>query len=143
MAIMELSCVHPQEAPLSDVEPIAFRRPRGDIVSSGAGGKISVSAAALARFDRRELNDILNLYGRMVASGEWRDYAIDFTKEKAVFSVYRRSSEYPLYRIEKTPKNARKQGAYAVIATTGLVLRRGHDLKRVISVLEPKPRLID
>jgi hypothetical protein len=140
---MELSCVHPQEAPLSDVEPIAFRRPRGDIVSSGAGGKISVSAAALARFDRRELNDILNLYGRMVASGEWRDYAIDFTKEKAVFSVYRRSSEYPLYRIEKTPKNARKQGAYAVIATTGLVLRRGHDLKRVISVLEPKPRLID
>jgi hypothetical protein len=81
---------------------------------------------------------ILNLYGRMVAAGEWRDYAMDFLKDKAVFSVYRRSSEYPLYRIEKTPKLARKQGAYSVVTVTGLILKRGPDLKRVLTVLERK-----
>ncbi len=81
---------------------------------------------------------ILNLYGRMVAAGEWRDYAMDFLKDKAVFSVYRRSSEYPIYRIEKTPKLARKQGAYSVVTVTGLILKRGPDLKRVLAVLERK-----
>jgi len=81
---------------------------------------------------------ILNLYGRMVAAGEWRDYAMDFLKDKAVFSVYRRSSEYPLYRIEKSPRLARKQGAYSVVTVTGLILKRGPDLKRVLSVLERK-----
>jgi hypothetical protein len=81
---------------------------------------------------------ILNLYGRMVAAGEWRDYAMDFLKDKAVFSVYRRSSEYPLYRIEKSPKLARKQGAYSVVTVTGLILKRGPDLKRVLTVLERK-----
>jgi hypothetical protein len=96
----------------------------------------------IATFDRRELREILNLYGRKVAEGEWRDYAIDFTAQKAVFSIYRRASEYPLYRIEKTPKLARKQGAYAVIAATGLVLKRGHDLARVIAVLDKKLKVV-
>ena len=81
---------------------------------------------------------ILNLYGRMVAAGEWRDYAMDFLKDKAVFSVYRRTSEYPLYRIEKIPRLARRQGAYSVVTVTGLVLKRGADLKRVLAVLDRK-----
>ena len=82
-------------------------------------------------FNRLELNRILNLYGRMVADGEWRDYAIDFLKDRAVFSVFRRASEVPIYRIEKDPRLARKQGMYSVISATGLILRRGHELERV------------
>jgi hypothetical protein len=98
--------------------------------------------AAQIAFDRHELREIFNLYGRMVAAGEWRDYALDFTSQKAVFSIYRRTAEYPLYRIEKDPKAARKQGVYSVIAQTGLILKRGHELKRVISVLEKKLNLV-
>jgi len=88
-------------------------------------------------FNRRELHRILDLYGRMVIAGEWRDYAIDFLKDKAVFSVFRRSSEMPIYRIEKNPKLARRQGAYSVVSITGLILKRGHELDRVLRVLEP------
>lgn len=93
-------------------------------------------------FDRHELREILNLYGRKVAEGEWRDYAIDFTRDKAVFSIFRRASEYPLYRVEKVPKLARKQGAFSVVTTTGMILRRGHDLRRVIDVLDKKLKLV-
>jgi Protein of unknown function (DUF2794) len=93
-------------------------------------------------FNRIELNRILNLYGRMVADGEWRDYSIDFLRDRAVFSVFRRASEVPLYRIEKDPRLARKQGMYSVISATGLILRRGHELERVLLVLAPKPALV-
>ncbi len=93
-------------------------------------------------FERRELDKILNVYGRMVADGEWRDYAIDFLRDRAVFSVFRRASEVPLYRIEKSPKNARRQGAYAVISATGLILRRGHELERVLRVFDKKLSLV-
>jgi hypothetical protein len=89
-------------------------------------------------FNRLELNRILNLYGRMVADGEWRDYAIDFLKDRAVFSVFRRASEVPLYRIEKDPRLARKQGMYSVISATGLILRRGQELERVLLVIDRK-----
>ena len=89
-------------------------------------------------FNRLELHRILNLYGRMVADGEWRDYAIDFLKDRAVFSVFRRSTEVPLYRIEKDPRLARKQGMYSVISATGLILRRGHELERVLLVIDRK-----
>ena len=99
-------------------------------------------AVETVTFDRRELREILNLYGRMVAEGEWRDYAIDFTRDKAIFSIFRRASEYPLYRIEKNPRLSRKQGAFSVIAATGLILKRGHDLVRVIDVLDKKLRLV-
>jgi Protein of unknown function (DUF2794) len=88
------------------------------------------------RFDRLELNTILNLYGKKVAAGEWRDYAIDFNRDTAVFSVFRHSSQCPLYRIEKNPKLARRQGAYSVITPTGLILKRGSDLARVLAVLD-------
>jgi hypothetical protein len=89
-------------------------------------------------FNRLELNRILNLYGRMVAEGEWRDYAIDFLKDRAVFSIFRRASEVPIYRIEKDPKLARRQGAYSVIAAGGQILRRGHELERVLLVIDRK-----
>ena len=89
-------------------------------------------------FKRLELHRILNLYGRMVADGEWRDYAIDFLKDRAVFSVYRRASEVPIYRIEKDPRLARKQGMYSVISATGLILRRGHELERVLLAIDRK-----
>lgn len=87
-------------------------------------------------FNRREINRILDLYGRKVAAGEWRDYAIDFFKDRAVFSVFRRSSEVPLYRIEKNPKLERRQGAYSVISATGLIVRRGHELDRVLRSID-------
>ena len=89
-------------------------------------------------FNRPELNRILNLYGRMVAEGEWRDYAIDFLKDRAVFSVFRRASEIPIYRIEKDPRLVRKQGMYSVISASGLILRRGHELDRVLLVIDRK-----
>ena len=108
--------------------------------SQSLGGGIPARSAQTAlnqvTFNRRELNRILDLYGRMVAAGEWRDYAIDFLKDRAVFSVFRRSSEVPLYRIEKNPKLARRQGAYSVISATGLIVRRGHELDRVLRAID-------
>lgn len=93
-------------------------------------------------FNRLELNRILNLYGRMVADGEWRDYAIDFLKDTAVFSVFRRSSEVPIYRIVKEPRLSRKQGAYSVVGASGQILRRGHELERVLLAIDRKLALV-
>ena len=93
-------------------------------------------------FERGELDQILGLYGRKVAEGEWRDYAIDFLKDRAVFSVFRRASEVPIYRIEKNPRLSRRQGVYSVISATGLILKRGHELERVLRVLDPLLRLV-
>ena len=87
---------------------------------------------AVTFFERRELDRLLRLYGQMVAAGQWRDYAIDGLRESAVFSVYHRASEQPLYRIEKRPALARRQGAWAVIGQAGLILRRGHELEQVL-----------
>ena len=106
--------------------------------SMGAERATGSSAPGRVTFNRLELNRILNLYGRMVADGEWRDYAIDFLKDRAVFSIFRRASEVPLYRIEKDPRLARKQGMYSVISATGLILRRGHELERVLLVIDRK-----
>ncbi len=108
--------------------------------SQSLGGGIPARSAQTAlnqvTFSRRELNRILDLYGRMVAAGEWRDYAIDFLKDRAVFSVFRRASEVPIYRIEKNPKLERRQGAYSVISATGLIVRRGHELERVLRAID-------
>src|ERR1700743_3729278 len=93
-------------------------------------------------FNRFELNRILNLYGRMVSDGEWRDYAIDFLKDRAVFSVFRRASAVPIYRIEKNPKLARRQGAYSVISGTGLIVRRGHELDGVLRAIDKSLRVV-
>ena len=122
----------------------AFGSGRGSIApfprqSMSRGGPVEGSVVS---FDKHELRHIFDLYGRRVAEGEWRDYAISFTAAKAVFSIYRRASEVPLFRIEKDPSLALRQGAYAVVAATGLILKRGQDLRRVLQVLETKPKLV-
>jgi hypothetical protein len=89
-------------------------------------------------FDRKELSAILGIYGRMVAAGEWRDYALAFLRDAAVFSVFRRAAETPLYRIEKHPRLRGRQGMYAVIAMDGHILKRGHDLAQVLRVFDRK-----
>ncbi len=127
---------------MSEVEPIQFSpRQRAGFASSIATLPSSSSSTSTTCFNRQELRQILDLYGRQVAAGEWRDYAIDFGRDKAVFSVFRRASEVPLYRIEKCPKLARRQGAYSVVTATGLILKRGNELGRVLSVLEKSVRL--
>ena len=92
--------------------------------------------ASTVFFERRELDALLRLYGRMVAAGEWRDYAIDGLKDFAAFSVFQRASEAPLYRIEKRPALARRQGAWAVIGRGGLILKRGHELAQVLKLFD-------
>jgi hypothetical protein len=101
--------------------------------------RLSPPETATVGFDRRELQTILDLYGRMVAQGEWRDYAMNFSPHRAIFSIYRRTGEAPFFRVVKDPKLARKQGAYSVVAQTGLILKRGPDLRRVLAVMEKKP----
>lgn len=126
---------------MSDIDPIQFSR-----VSSQQQEKQHQSKAKIAGpvvFNRQEIDQILTIYCRQVASGDWRDYAIDMLRDKAVFSIFRRSCETPLYRIEKNPKLARRQGQYSVIAATGLILKRGHDLRTVLRVLEKKPKLVE
>jgi len=106
-----------------------------------SSGMASVSRPDLVSFNRQELDLILRVYGFKVADGEWKDYAIDMLKDRAVFSVFRRANDAPLYCIEKDPKLARKQGQWSVIGSGGQVLKRGHDLARVLQVLEKKPKL--
>ena len=141
---------------MSDCDPIELRRDTiavmqtqsGDLASRNpsaqtpaAPGVVSGSVGMVV-FDRHELQEILSLYGRKVAEGEWRDYALDFTPYYAVFSIFRRSSEVPLYRIEKNPRLARRQGAYSVVVAGGQVLKRGHDLAHVIGVLDRRLKLV-
>jgi hypothetical protein len=122
-------------------DPILFRsRSAGRPATPEANG--SWEPGRRATFDRYELTAILDLYGRKVATGDWRDYAIDLLRDKAVFSVYRKASEYALYRIEKDLRLTRKQGAYSVIAAGGLIMKRSHDLRRVLSVLENGPDVL-
>lgn len=94
-------------------------------------------------FERRELDLILRLYGRMVAANEWRDYAIDHTLDRAVFSVFRRASETPLFQIIKNPSLARKQGAWSVVAAGGQIMKRGHELGRVLAFFDRKLRIVE
>ena len=114
--------------------------------SGGRGTQISPAAFPKFKhdtcFDRREMNTILSVYGRKVAEGEWRDYAIDQDRDEAVFSIFRRNSEMPLYRIVKKPQLARRQGAYAVLAAGGMILRRGHDLRQVLFAIDRGPKLV-
>ncbi len=116
---------------------------RHDRPSPGpASGSQAAPVAPQVSFDRNELREIFGLYGRKVAAGEWRDYAMDFLRDRAVFSVFRRTAEFPLYRIEKNPKLGRRQGAYSVIAPQGLILKRGHDLAQVLRVIDKPVRLV-
>ena len=133
------SSTQQKEAP----HDVRFRRNRSQPVPRGRiPGAQHCRPRAQVTFSRRELKRILDLYGRKVAAGEWRDYAIDFLKDRAVFSVFRRASEVPLYRIEKNPKLERRQGAYSVISATGLIVRRGHELDRVLRAIDVSLSLV-
>jgi Protein of unknown function (DUF2794) len=120
-------------------EPISLHRA---LASSKEAARDTSNGVAsphnLARFDRSELSRILTVYGRMVAAGEWRDYAVDFLEEAAVFSIFRRSSEMALFRVEKRPRLRGRQGQYAVIAAGGLVLKRGPELAQVLKIFDKK-----
>jgi len=105
-----------------------------------SASNIRPSALQQVCFNRSELDAILRVYGRKVGEGEWRDYAIDHLSDRAVFSIFRRASEMPMFRVEKVPALARKQGAYRVVAATGLIMRRGHELANVLKILD-KPKL--
>ncbi|HMB48759.1 MAG TPA: DUF2794 domain-containing protein [Afifellaceae bacterium] len=106
-------------------------------------GTAALKVPRMVTFDRHELNVILRVYGRKIAEGEWRDYAIDHLDDRAVFSIFRRASEVPIYRVEKIPEMARKQGQYRVVAATGAILKRGRDLAMALRVLDkPKLRLV-
>jgi hypothetical protein len=122
----------------SDDEPIAG----GGATLVALAGRAAPSPRYVA-FDRHELNQILRVYGRMVAAGEWRDYAIDHLKDKAVFSIFRRTSEMPLFRVEKDPSLDRRQGAYSVIAAGGYIMKRGHDLRQVLTILDKQLKLVE
>jgi hypothetical protein len=106
-------------------------------------GPVPSTGSTQVAFHRTELSVILALYGRMVAAGEWRDYGISHLKDVAVFSIFRRTAETPLFRIEKRPALRNRQGQYAVIGPEGQVLRRGHDLAQVLRVIAPKPKLVE
>jgi hypothetical protein len=115
-------------------EPIAFHR----ALAGNTSGARLAEEKPVTLFDRGELNRILTIYGRMVAAGEWRDYALDFLEEAAVFSIFRRSSEMALFHVEKRPRLKSRQGQYAVIAAGGLVLKRGHELAQVLKIFDRK-----
>lgn len=118
----------------------------GQIDGSAVAGVIPLRLYAPpmpVMFDRRELDRIFQIYSRMVGGGEWRDYAIDALPDRAVFSVFRRASEYPLYKIEKNPKLARRQGAFSVVSSSGVTLKRGHDLASVLAVFGKGLKLVE
>lgn len=89
-------------------------------------------------FDRIELSQILDLYGRMVAAGNWRDYAIDLGRDAAIFSAFRRATERPEYRIEKRPDLRLKQGMWVLVGEGGAILKRGHELGPILAPVERK-----
>lgn len=123
---------------------------RGDVGGGSEDSAILIPLSEVRRerlqmpvtFHRKELDQLLNLYGQMVAAGEWRDYAIDHLSDRAVFSVFRRTSEVPLFQIYKDPKLARRQGAWSVVSAGGRILKRGHDLARVLRVFDKSLRLV-
>jgi hypothetical protein len=117
-------------------EPIAFLRAAHRSPARTDNG--SGFTQAQVRFDKRELFQILTIYGRMVAAGEWRDYALDFLDDAAVFSIFRRTSEVPLYTVHKRPKLRARQGQYAVIDAAGHILKRGHELTNVLRIFDRK-----
>ena len=116
---------------MSESDPISLR-----VISGGQQhGRKAIEPVS---FQRQELISILNVYGQRVATGDWKDYAIDMTRDGAIFSIFRRSCETPLYQVEKNPKLKRKQGQYSVRTGNGHILKRGHDLLTVLKVLEKR-----
>ena len=121
------SCQHGKRAYVDDMS---------QVVPFPSGSKSQSTGPSQVAFDRQEISAIMNVYGQMVSKGDWKDYAMDFLRDKAVFSIYRRATEHPLYRIEKVPALRNKQGQFAIIAPGGLVLKRGHELKTVLKIFD-------
>lgn len=93
-------------------------------------------------FNRHDIDALMQFYSKRVGTGEWRDYAMDMLKDRAIFSVFKRASEVPIYTVHKTPKLANKQGEWSLLNANGLVLKRGRDLRQVLKVLDKKPKLV-
>ncbi|QPC42302.1 DUF2794 domain-containing protein [Kaustia mangrovi] len=127
---------------MNDSDPIVTLRPRQGSPATAARSDKGASAGPATAFDRHELAAILSVYGRRVAEGEWRDYAIDHSRDRAVFSIFRRASEVPLYRIVKQPKLRARQGPYSIVTQTGKILRRGHDIRQVLKAIDKWPKLV-
>ena len=127
---------------MSESDPIRFRPRESGGFQRTHGSQRANGSASPSRnppvvvFDRAELDAILTVYARKVAAGEWRDYALEMGRDKAVFAIFQRTSEYPMFRVEKCPRLARRQGAYSVVLRSGAVLKRGHDLARVLKACE-------
>lgn len=122
---------------LADIKDASQRSASITPFGATAPGSTSSKPPQIVAFDRRELSLLLNCYGRQVASGEWRDYAMDMLRDRAVFSIYRRASERPQFVVEKNPKLRNRQGQYTVTNFEGRILKRGHDLEKVLRVFEP------
>jgi len=122
----------------SQPERLAGNVARATVHDPAPSGKSSAQETQFTNFTRLELNAILRVYDMGIAKALWRDYAIDYLKDAAVFSIFRRSGEYPIYRIEKRPRLHKRQGAYAVVAPSGQILKRGHDLPQTLKILERK-----
>ncbi len=120
------------------VIPFPKKTARACIVLSSNSPSTQFTNNLVVSFHRKELNQILFYYGSMVSKGEWRDYAIDTGTHEAVFSIFRHSSEQPLYRIEKVPKLANKQGAYRIVGHDGQTLKRGKELAQVLKIFNKK-----
>ena len=127
--------------PMSEAEDKEPSGGRANLIALAARRDPAPSAPPIT-FSRQEIHKILEVYGRRVAAGEWRDYAIDHQRERAVFSIFRRTAEMPLYRIVKQPKLARRQGAYSLVTATGMILKRGHDLQNVLRAIDTPVRLV-
>ena len=136
--VCEASCLFCSFARLKEGQPGAYT-----MSLEQAWEKLRERGDQPVTFQRRELDQLLRLYGRMVADNEWRDYAIDHLPGRAVFSVFRRTSETPLFRIVKDPGLARRQGTWSVVSATGLVLKRGHELARVLGLFDRRLRLVE
>lgn len=124
---------------------LASRKPlatsgTSNVVVASTGNPVKPSQIS---FDRKELNALLRVYSFMVAAGEWKDYAIDQLRERAIFSVYRKASEAPLFQIVKEPALARKQGAYAVFAQSGAMLKRGQDINQLLRLFDRKLKAVE
>ena len=129
-------------APSTQVSRLNDERSEPDFQILRLPGGASAQTDFLVGFDRRELQAIFNVYGRMVAQGVWRDYAMDFLPTRAIFSIFRRTGEAAYYRIVKEPRAARKQGTYSIVMQTGLILKRGQELPKLLAALEKKPKLV-
>ena len=129
-------------APSTQVSRLNDERSEPDFQILRLPGGASAQTDFLVGFDRRELQAIFNVYGRMVAQGVWRDYAMDFLPTRAIFSIFRRTGEAAYYRIVKEPRAARKQGTYSIVMQTGLILKRGQELPKMLAALEKKPKLV-